>query len=158
MRNRRAASQAKRLRRNMTKAEAVLWTVLKARQLQGWKFRRQHPVGRYIVDFVCIEAGLAVEVDGATHASDAAAERDARRTQILNAQGFAVLRVANLDIYEDLDGVVRGIAAALAPLGPSGHSPRRRGETSCRRPISSPARGGGVRAAGGGGGRGGARP
>jgi very-short-patch-repair endonuclease len=112
----------------MTKAEIILWTVLKGRAL-GWKFRRQHPIGPYIADFACLEAGLVVEVDGATHASDAQTEKDVRRTYFLKAQGFSVLRVTNLDIYEDLDGVVRGICAALTPLGPSGHSPRKRGET-----------------------------
>ena len=158
MRNRRATRQAKHLRRNMTKAETVLWAVLKGRALQGWKFRRQHPIGPYIVDFACIEAGLVVEVDGATHTNDAQTLRDVRRTNFLNEQGFTVLRVTNLDIYADLDGVVREIAAALTPLGPSGHSPRKRGETPRRRPMSSPVCGGGGPEGIGGGEAGGARP
>ena len=145
MRERRAQANAKRLRRTMTKAETVLWTVLKGRARGGWKFRRQHPVGPYIADFACVEAKLIVEVDGATHAQDREISRDQRRTDFLQAQGFEVLRVTNIGIYEDLDGVVRMIDAALAPLGPSGHSPRKRGKTSRQRfTMSSPACGGGV--------------
>ena len=143
---------ARTLRREMTKAETVLWTALKGRARGGWKFRRQHPIGPYVADFACLEANLVIEVDGATHAEDHEINRDERRTAFLEAQGFTVLRVTNLGIYEDLDGVVRMIDAALAPLGPSGHSPRTRGETSNEAlTMSSPACGGGVGEADGGG-------
>jgi len=141
-RNRRATAQAKKLRQKMTKAETILWTVLRRRALQGFRFRRQHPIGPYVADFSCLNAGLVVEVDGATHSSKVQIEKDTRRTAFLNQQGFSVLRVTNLDIYQDLDGVVRGISAALAPLDPSGHSPRKRGETPRQSLVSSPACGG----------------
>ena len=114
----------------MTKAETVLWTIIKGRARGGWKFRRQHPVGHYVVDFACLEAGLIIEVDGATHAEDQEIDRDDRRTAFLEAQGFTVLRVTNIGIYEDLDGVARMIDAALPPSGPSGHLPRERGRKS----------------------------
>jgi very-short-patch-repair endonuclease len=149
---RRSRPMARKLRNRMTKAETVLWTGLKDRLRGGWKFRRQHPVGPYVADFACVEAKLIVEVDGATHSEDREISRDRRRTNYLQAQGFEVLRVTNIGIYEDLDGVVRTIDAALAPLGPSGHSPRERGETSRQRlTISSPACGGGASEADGGG-------
>ncbi|MEQ8433890.1 MAG: DUF559 domain-containing protein [Oceanicaulis sp.] len=148
----RSRPMARKLRENMTKAETVLWTVLKSRARGGWKFRRQHPVGPYIADFACVEAKLIVEVDGATHAEDHEISKDQRRTDFLQAQDFEVLRVTNIGIYEDLDGVVCMIDAALAPLGPSGHSPRKQGETSRQyATMFSPACGGGVSEADGGG-------
>lgn len=144
MRDRKAQARARKLRNEMTKAETVPWTILKGRALGGWKFRRQHPIGSYIADFACLEAELIVEVDGATHAEACEIERDAARTAFLEQKGFTLLRVANLDIYENLDGVARLITATLAPLGPSGHSPRERGETPRRRLATpSPARQGG---------------
>lgn len=153
---RRSRPMARKLRNTMTKAETVLWTALKNRAIDGWKFRRQHPIGPYIADFVCVEGKLIVEVDGATHADDREIEHDARRTKHLEREGYTVLRVTNLGVYEDLDGVVRSITAALAPLGPrleaGVHSPRTRGETSRRRSKTpSPARGRGVGEADGGG-------
>ncbi len=152
--NRRATSQAKRLRRTMTKAETVLWTALRGRAVRGYKFRRQHPIQQYIADFACIEAKLIVEVDGATHCTDAQLERDRERTSVLNAEGWLVLHVSNLDIYQDIDGVVRGIEAGLSPLASSRHSPRERGETSDgTTAMSSPACGGGGPEGSGGGNR-----
>ena len=121
---------AKRLRHDMTKAETVLWTRLKGRQVNGWRFRRQHPVGPYVADFACLEAELILEVDGATHSAERDVRHDARRTAYLEANGWSVLRVWNTDIYENLGGVMDMVFAALPPLGPSGHSPRKRGETS----------------------------
>ncbi len=158
MRDRRAQAHAKRLRRSMTKAETVLWTALKGRALDGWRFRRQHPVGPYVADFACVEAKLVVEVDGATHGERHEIEHDRERSAFLARQGFRVLRVGNLDVYENLDGVVRLIAASLAPLRPSAsirsaaQAPRTRGETSAETfEMSSPVHGGGVGEADGGG-------
>ncbi len=123
---------AKRLRQDMTKAETVLWTRLKERQVNGWRFRRQHPVGPYVADFACLEAGLIIEVDGATHCEAIEIHHDRKRAAFLKQKGWTILRVSNLDVYDNLDGVVRAVELALAPLGPSGHSPRKRGETSDR--------------------------
>jgi very-short-patch-repair endonuclease len=105
--------RARNLRRTQTSAEAKLWRVLRNRALNGWKFRRQHPIDRYIVDFACIEARLIVEVDGATHSTDAEIARDAARTEIIESFGFALLRIPNADIQEHLDGVRETILAAL---------------------------------------------
>lgn len=129
-----ARNRARSLRRDMTKSETVLWTALKGRALDGWKFRRQHPVGPYIAVFACLEAKTIVEVDGATHNTAAELEHDRNRTKFLEAEGFSIVRVTNAGIYEDLDGVVRVISKALAPSGPSGHLPRKQGRTS--EPIS----------------------
>ncbi len=106
---------AKLNRSNLTNAETVLWSRLKGRRL-GYHFRRQHPVGRYIADFACVKAGLIIEVDGATHGTDAERVYDAARTTYLNAQGWTVYRVWNQDIYNNLNGVLDGIRENLSSL------------------------------------------
>ena len=77
--------QARAMRKMPTSAESKLWSRIRRGQIEGFKFRRQHPVGPYIVDFACIAARLAVEVDGATHGSETERSNDARRTQWLEA-------------------------------------------------------------------------
>ncbi len=121
-------SFAKRLRRRMTDAETILWSRLRRGQLNGWKFRRQHPVGPYVADFACVEGRLIVEVDGATHSSEREIAHDAKRSAFLTSHDFSIYRVWNTDVFENLNGVLDGILAALAPLGPTGHSPRKQGE------------------------------
>ena len=114
----------------MTDAETILWSRLCRGQVGGWKFRRQHPIGPYIADFACLDGGLIVEVDGATHSTPRELAHDRKRTAFLNAKGFDVFRAWNLDIYENLEGVLDGIVAALPPSGPDGrpdHLPRKRG-------------------------------
>jgi len=93
-----------------------MWRLLRARQLAGWKFRRQHPVGRYIADFACVEAGVIVELDGGQHAD--AASADAARTAALAAAGFRVFRFWNNEVLANRDGVALAIRVALAG-GPS---------------------------------------
>ncbi|MCJ2138806.1 endonuclease domain-containing protein [Methylobacterium sp. E-066] len=110
--------RARHLRRNQTTAEAKLWRVLRNRALNGWKFRRQYPIDRFIVDFACVEARLVVEVDGATHSTDWEIHSDAARTAIIEASGFVLLRILNADIHQDLDGVRETIWAALPPGDP----------------------------------------
>lgn len=108
-------ARAKALRRQMTKAEIILWSKLKGKQLQGWHFRKQHPVGPFIADFACVRAKLIIEVDGATHSSDLEINYDQKRTAFLNDQGWFVYRIWNTDIYENLNGVLDGILAHLTP-------------------------------------------
>jgi very-short-patch-repair endonuclease len=98
---------ARELRRNMTDAERVLWNRLKARRLDGLKFRRQEQIGRFIVDFICFERGIVVEADGGQHAVER--EKDDERTRWLNAQGFTVLRFWNNDILANTEGVMETI-------------------------------------------------
>jgi very-short-patch-repair endonuclease len=105
--------RALQLRKAQTSAEARLWQALRNRKLARWKFRRQHPIDRFVVDFVTIDGKLTVEVDGVTHGSDAAAARDAERTAILESLGFHVVRVTNTDVYENLNGVLEMIDSTL---------------------------------------------
>jgi very-short-patch-repair endonuclease len=90
--------RARSLRSTQTSAEAKLWSVLRSRQLERWKFRRQHPIDRFVVDFVTLEGKLIVEVDGETHSSDTEMRHDAARSHALEAQGFLVVRVTNVDV------------------------------------------------------------
>jgi len=102
---------ARQLRSEPTDAERILWRQLRQRQLHGHKFRRQHVVGGYIVDFACVERKLAVELDGSQHAQRT--DYDAARTRALAAQGYRVLRFWNNDVFGGMDGVLAVILAAL---------------------------------------------
>lgn len=99
---------AREKRRHPTPAERLLWERLRRRQLDGYCFRRQHPIDRFIVDFYCAEAGLVIEVDGASH--DGQIALDAERDAILATLGLRVLRVRNEDVLHDLDHVLARIA------------------------------------------------
>ncbi len=103
-------SRSRRLRRDATVPERILWGMLRGNRLAGLKFRRQHPIGPFVVDFYCHSVGLVVEVDGMSH--DGRAEEDCKRTEYLQQQGLRVFRVTNDDVLEDLEAVVRGIALA----------------------------------------------
>ena len=110
------SSHARNLRANSTDAERALWQHLRANRLRGHKFRRQAPIGQYIVDFACFEARLIIELDGGQHAERSKYERD--RTAWLQAQGFRVLRFWNTDVLNNLDGVKEVIAEACAKEPP----------------------------------------
>ena len=99
-------SLARQLRKNQTPAEVLLWSTLRSRQLSEYKFRRQHPVGNYILDFYCSEAELAIEIDGGQHADEKECQRDNERTAILNDLGIQVVRFWNHEVLENLDYVV----------------------------------------------------
>jgi primosomal protein N' (replication factor Y) len=104
-------ARAKELRKNLTDAENKLWRHLRYRQIDGNKFRRQHPVGPYIVDFACLEKGLVVEVDGAQHGENAA--YDSERSAYLQSKGFRVLRFWNNDVLTQTEVVKEVIMGAL---------------------------------------------
>ena len=112
---------ARRLRKNSTDAERALWRQLRAARLNGHKFRRQVPIGWYVVDFVCFETRLVVEVDGGQHAEQQ--RRDAQRTVWLEAQGFRVLRFWNNEVLGNMEGVKEVIARACAGESPSPRPP-----------------------------------
>lgn len=97
------------LRRTMSDAERRLWAALRARQLDGLRFRRQHPIGSYIADFACLEKRLVVEVDGSQHAEPTQAAHDTRRTRWLESEGYRVVRVWTNEVLENLDGVTEQI-------------------------------------------------
>jgi very-short-patch-repair endonuclease len=103
-------SKVRRLRRNATDAETKLWYQLKDRRLFGFKFVRQEPIGLFVADFVCRERKLVVEVDGGQHADS---RRDAFRDKFLRREGYRVLRVWNIDVLRNREGVLSTILAAL---------------------------------------------
>jgi very-short-patch-repair endonuclease len=119
---------ARRLRKEMTEAEIVLWTFLRERKLNGFKFRRQHPIGPYIADFACLSARLVVEVDGATHATPDELLHDQRRTAFMQGRGWRVLRVTNVDVFENKDGVWVTIEHTLPPPTAARTPPPQAGE------------------------------
>jgi very-short-patch-repair endonuclease len=98
------AEAARALRQRATQAETALWDALRDRGLDGLKFRRQRPLGPFVVDFVCLEARLVVEVDGPIH--DEQAEQDDYRAEFIASYGFRVLRVSNDDVLTDLATVL----------------------------------------------------
>ncbi|MCX7602396.1 MAG: endonuclease domain-containing protein [Meiothermus sp.] len=105
------SERARELRRNMTPAERKLWSVLRGFSV---RFRRQRPIGPYIVDFYCAEAGLVIEVDGESHFSQEGRAYDARRDAYLQSLGLRVLRFSNLEVLSNADGVALMVERALA--------------------------------------------
>jgi very-short-patch-repair endonuclease len=113
---------AKRLRKASTDAEKRLWYFLQNRQLLGQKFRRQHPIGIYVVDFYCAERKLVVELDGSQHAERA--DQDRRRTQVLESIGLHVMRFWDNDVLTNTEGVLEAIIQALSSSPSPQPSPR----------------------------------
>ncbi|UNP87927.1 endonuclease domain-containing protein [Aeromonas encheleia] len=104
---------AKRLRAEATLAEQRLWFQLRNRRLMGLKFRRQLPIGPYIVDFVCVEQRLVIEVDGSQHHQPEGQRHDDTRTAYLNGEGFRVIRVWNNEVLGQMDAVLAFIRLSL---------------------------------------------
>lgn len=105
--------RARRLRREMTVPERRLWRALRARRVRGEKFRRQVPIGGYIVDFIHFESRVVIELDGRSH--DGRFEHDAVRQSWLEGRGFRVFRIANDDVLNDVESAVDAILAAIPP-------------------------------------------
>lgn len=101
-------SRARERRKQATKSEGLLWSVLRARQLCGLKFRREHPIGPFIVDFACVSKKLAVEIDGGYH--DEIVERDRSRQKLIERAGWDVIRFTAKDVEADAEAVARAIA------------------------------------------------
>ncbi|WP_309379135.1 endonuclease domain-containing protein [Paludisphaera borealis] len=104
--------RARRLRREMTAPERRLWRALRDHRVRGEKFRRQAPVGRFIVDFLHAVSGVVIELDGRSH--DDRFEHDAARQLWLEGRGYHVLRIANDDVLDDIEAVVDAILAAVS--------------------------------------------
>jgi very-short-patch-repair endonuclease len=104
-------SRSRALRRSATDADRKLWHRIRARQLSGHKFRRQVWIGPYIVDFICFEQLVIIEVDGGHHANSAS--NDAARTAWLNSQGYRVLRFWNNEVLQNIDGVLSRLLSEL---------------------------------------------
>ncbi len=106
------------LRKNSTNAEALLWSLLRSRQMAGAKFRRQHEFGPYILDFYCLEHRLAVEVDGGQHFEEAGVRYDEARTRFLSENGVQVLRFTNLEVLNETESVVETIWLVVGTPSP----------------------------------------
>ena len=123
----------------MTDAERRIWQTLRSQQMQGYKFRRQVPIGRYIGDFVCHEARMIVEIDGGQH--DHSSPKESERSAFLQNEGYRLLRFWNNEVLTNLDGVHVTIADALGEAGPPTPSPsmgegRGGGASSASRPAT----------------------
>jgi very-short-patch-repair endonuclease len=116
--------RARKLRRTLTDAETVLWSRLRG-DIQGFRFRRQHPIGSYIADFASIAVRLVVEVDGGTHSSDAECAYDARREAFLRSKGWRIIRVWNGDVYDSPDDIVSYICDVARSIARELSSTRR---------------------------------
>jgi len=107
-------TRARTLRAHLTEAERLLWQHLRGRQIENCKFRRQHPVGRYITDFACLSRQLLIELDGGQHAESAGYDR--RRDAYLQQQGFRVIRYWNHQVLRETDEVLEDIRRHLLDL------------------------------------------
>lgn len=124
------------LRRADTAAEHALWTKLRNRQIDGWKFKRQAAFGSYVLDFFCYEARLAVEVDGGTHADAVELAKDAERTAFLEFEGVRVVRVSNAEVAENIEGGLEMIYLQLGQQpAPSPGARQVRAAARGRRPL-----------------------
>ena len=108
---RRIVAAARKLRRSTTDVERKLWHRIRDKQIEGFRFRRQRPVGRFIVDFICLDARLIVELDGGQHAENVA--HDKKRSAFLESLGYRVLRFWNNEVIENMDGVLERLREAL---------------------------------------------
>lgn len=106
-----STKRARILRKNMTDAEQKLWSHLRYKQLGGYRFRRQQPIGDYIVDFICLGKKLIIEIDGGQHNNESAYEN--KRTEFLESQGYTILRFWNNDVLKNIDGVVKVVGKEL---------------------------------------------
>lgn len=120
-----AKQLARRLRRDQTDSERLLWTHLRARQMCGVKFRRQYPIGEYIVDFCCPERKVVVEIDGGQHTVQVA--KDQRREAYLINKGYRVLRFWNHEVLNHFDSVLEQIHDAVKTPSPCPLPGRERG-------------------------------
>jgi very-short-patch-repair endonuclease len=111
-------ARAKQLRSNMAPAEVVIWEMLRAGRLNGWKFARQVPIGPYIADFAARREKLIIEIDGRSH--DQTVAHDARRTVYLADLGYTILRFTNVDVATDRDSIARQIDHQMRLAAPEG--------------------------------------
>lgn len=105
--------RAKHNRNNPTEAESYLWEMLRGKKMEGYKFRRQHIIGKYIADFICLSNSLIIEVDGGYHGTQEQQHDDAVRTAFLEEQGYKVIRFKNEEIIANTDVVLKEIKANL---------------------------------------------
>ena len=109
---------ARNLRRKQTDAERKLWAILRSRQFENSKFRRQEPIGKYIVDFVSLDRELIIELDGGQHNQQPEMEKDEVRTKWLESRGFRVIRFWNNDVLQNLEGIAARILETINTPSP----------------------------------------
>jgi len=124
--NKNLKQRSRQLRKSMTDAERHLWVKIRMKQLKGYQFYRQKPIGDYIVDFYCPKVKLVIEVDGSQHFSDEMTEYDRIRDEYLNSLGLRVLRFTNIEVLTNIEGIIESIIENMQeiPLTP----PLRKGE------------------------------
>ena len=111
--NSKRTTLARNLRRKQTDAERKPWSILRSRQFENSKFRRQEPIGKYIIDFVSIERELIIELDGGQHNQQPEQEKDEARTKWLDSRGFRVIRFWNIEVLLNIDGVISSILETI---------------------------------------------
>ena len=121
---------ARNLRKRLTDTESFLWLQLRARQVEGCKFRRQTPIGKYIVDFVCHEKRVIIEVDGGQHSENA--QQDKIRDKWLGKQGYIILRFWNNEVLTNMEGVLEVIRDNCKSHPPLNPLPSREGDKYCK--------------------------
>ena len=122
--NKKLKDRARELRNKMTMAEVCLWKyVLKAANLNGYTFKRQRPILNYIVDFVCLDLMLIIEVDGITHSYESVSQNDIKRQNILESVGFKILRFEDEDVLHHIDRVREQVIEAIINIEKSGNVP-----------------------------------
>jgi very-short-patch-repair endonuclease len=114
---------ARKLRQQPTPFEVRFWRIIHPIRQSGWHFRKQAPMGRYVVDFVCHRARLIVEIDGDSHYTEAGIAHDAVRTDFLESEGYRLLRFTNLDVMESEEAVYMAVAEAVDISGPTPSRP-----------------------------------
>ena len=129
-------TRARKLRRDMTDAERIIWNGIRAHRMLGMNFRRQTPIGPFIVDFVCHTAWLIIEIDGGQHYEAENMKRDAQRDAFLVSKGYQILRFSNHDVMTNRQGVLETIATAIVHA-PSPPLPRKRGREQAV-PVARP--------------------
>jgi very-short-patch-repair endonuclease len=114
--NKDLVSNARVLRNNMTRAEIILWSRLREKKINGYKFRRQQPIFDYIVDFYCHELKLIIEVDGEIHSLPGKINYDSKRDKILKINGYHIIRLTNLEIQTELDSTINKIILYISKI------------------------------------------
>ncbi|MCX7548875.1 endonuclease domain-containing protein [Xanthomarina sp. F1114] len=115
----RAFLKARLLRNKMTSEENMLWSYLQNKKFEGYKFRRQHPIHLFIVDFYCHELGLIIEVDGPYHETQVQQDKDEKRTELLEFQGLTVIRFTNEEVATEINIVLTKIKEAINKINSS---------------------------------------
>lgn len=131
------AKLAKSSRQDMSPPERLLWSILRAHRLSGWKFSRQVTVGHYIIDFAARREKLAIELDGHSHDGEVMAAKDAARTAAIEDLGWRLIRFTNSELATNPDGVAETILAVLHEISPSPRPSPQRGE-GAESPLSPP--------------------